>query len=87
MYFYYKHYFGGNMKLFNKSLKIVIFTLTVSLFFTACGITKKEDKNKGLEIKYETEENSKDETKERVKKEREEEKPCWKYGLLWKNGK
>jgi len=57
MHSYYKHYFGGNMKLFNKSLKIVIFTLTVSLFFTACGITKKEDKNKGLEKKYETEEN------------------------------
>ena len=61
------------MKLFNKSFKIVIFTLTVSLFFTACGITKKEDKNKGLEKKYETEENSKDETKEKVKKETEEE--------------
>lgn len=73
MHYYYKHYFGGNMKLFNKSLKIVIFTLTVSLFFTACGITKKKDKNKGLEKKYETEENSKDETKEKVKKEREEE--------------
>lgn len=51
------------MKLFNKALKIVILTLSVSLIFTACGITKKEDKSRNIESKHETEENSKVETK------------------------
>ena len=51
------------MKLFDKAFKIVICTLSVSLIFTACGITKKEDKSRNVESKHETEENYKVETK------------------------
>ena len=50
------------MKLFDKAFKIVICTLSVSLIFTACGITKKEDKSRNVESKHETEENYKVET-------------------------